>query len=115
MTNADLNFDPDATIGDLEAYHDQPRETQAFQPLGDWMLVEPEVESDVTPAGVVKVREEKPRPVRGKVLVTGPEAYGGLKGKTVVFGKYTGVKIELDGEEFILLHQASDVYGYLEG
>lgn len=108
------NFDPEATLNELEAYHDQPREVYGFQPLGDWMLVEPQVEPDVTESGLYKVRDEKPRPVRGTVLATGPDAHGGLKGKTVVFGKFTGVKIELDGKEYILLHQTSDVYGYLD-
>ncbi len=78
----------------------------AFKPLANRVLVEREEEVTTTASGIIIPDNAKEKPLQGKVLAVGPDAVdeGISEGDTVVFGKYTGTEINLDGKELLILN-----------
>ncbi len=87
------------------------------QPLGDRLIVEATEEEEVTASGIVLPDTAKEKPQRGRVLSVGP---GGLNdkgervpldvaaGDDVIYSKYGGTDIKLEGDEYLILRE-SDV------
>lgn len=84
-----------------------------LQPLSDLVLVRPSKREEVTRGGIVLPDTAKEKPQEGEVLAVGPGrvSESGTKipmevavGDTVVYSKYGGTEITVDGEELILLH-----------
>ena len=85
-----------------------------LQPLGDRLIVEVLEEEETTASGIVLPDTAKEKPQRGRVLAVGP---GKLrdngeratlnvgKGDEVLFGKYAGNDIEVDGREIKILRE----------
>ena len=79
-----------------------------LKPLGDRVIVEVLEEEESTVSGIVLPDTAKEKPQRGKVLAVGPGRYedGKLvpldvkKGDEVVFSKYGGTEVKVDGEEY---------------
>jgi len=87
-----------------------------FKPLGNRILVERIDEPEKTPSGIIIPDNAKEKPLEGKVLAIGPEVEeeGHIKvGDRVVFAKYSGTDITLEGQEYLIL-QTDDVLGILE-
>jgi len=86
-----------------------------FQPLANRVLVEREEEVTTTASGIIIPDNAKEKPLQGKVLAVGPDASdeGINEGDTVVFGKYTGTEIVLDGTEYLILN-SDDILGILK-
>ena len=86
----------------------------AFKPLANRVLVEREEEVTTTASGIVIPDNAKEKPLQGKVLAVGPDAIdeGISEGDTVVFGKYTGTEINLDGKELLILN-SDDILGII--
>ena len=95
----------------------------AFRPLHDRVLVR-RVESDEKTAGGIIIPDTaKEKPMEGEVVAVGP---GGRdeKGKVtpldvktgdrVLFGKWSGTEIKLDGQELLIMKEA-DIMGVIEG
>ena len=88
-----------------------------LQPLGDRLIVEATEEEEVTASGIVLPDTAKEKPQRGKVLAVGPGALND-KGERValdvepndeiIYSKYGGTDIKLEGTEFLILRE-SDV------
>jgi chaperonin GroES len=78
----------------------------AFKPLANRVLVEREEEVTTTASGIIIPDNAKEKPLQGKVLAVGPDAVdeGISEGDIVVFGKYTGTEINLDGKELLILN-----------
>jgi chaperonin GroES len=78
----------------------------AFKPLANRVLIEREEEVTTTASGIIIPDNAKEKPLQGKVLAVGPDAIdeGINEGDTVVFGKYTGTEINLDGKELLILN-----------
>ena len=79
-----------------------------LRPLDDRVVVEPMEAEDVTAGGIVLPDTAKEKPQRGTVLSTGPGKLldNGQRGKLsitvgdeVLYGKYTGMEIEVDGRD----------------
>ncbi len=94
-----------------------------FYPSADRVLVKPLEAADRTEAGIYLPEQAKKEQTRGTVIAVGPgkreeSAIGGRiriafdEGQIVVYGKYAGSKIEIDGEEFVILSE-DEVYGVL--
>ena len=95
-----------------------------LKPLGDRVIVEP-VETDVeTFAGGALVLPEtaKEKPQRGKIIAAGPGKMGedGKRtpldvkaGDRVLFGKYAGTEIKLDGVEHVFMKE-DDILSIVE-
>ena len=86
--------------------------------LGNRVLVQVEDEPTQTEKGIYLPESAQEKPQRGKVVEVGPGQRledGSLapidlkKGDTVIFAKYGGTKIKLDGREYLIL-DADSVY-----
>jgi len=86
-----------------------------FQPLANRVLVEREEEVNTTASGIIIPDTAKEKPLQGKVIATGPDAQdeGIADGDMVVFGKYSGTEITLDGTEYLILN-SDDILGILK-
>lgn len=84
-----------------------------IQPLEDRLVVRPGDAEETTASGLVIPDTAKEKPLRGEVLAVGPgkrsEQTGELipvdvsEGDTVIYAKYGGTEITLDGEELLIL------------
>ncbi|WP_417434078.1 co-chaperone GroES [Hoeflea sp.] len=93
-----------------------------FRPLHDRILVR-RVESDGrTKGGIIIPDTAKEKPQEGEVIATGPGArneQGEIialdvkQGDRVLFGKWSGTEIRLDGEDLLIMKE-SDVLGILD-
>ena len=87
-----------------------------IKPLGDKVLVQPNTSSDQTAGGIVLPDTAKERPQEGKVIAVGPGRtldsgekvkIGVKEGDIVIFSKYGGTEIKLDGVEYLILDESS--------
>ena len=88
-----------------------------LRPLDDRIVVEPLDAEEVTAGGIVLPDAAQEKPQRGKVLAVGPGKLldSGSRGELavavgdeVIFGKYGGSEVEVDGKELKILRE-SDV------
>jgi chaperonin GroES len=94
----------------------------AFRPLHDRVLIR-RVESEEKSAGGIIIPDTaKEKPMEGEVVAAGPGARGEdgklqpmdlRSGDRVLFGKWSGTEVKLDGEELIIMKE-SDVMGVIE-
>jgi chaperonin GroES len=93
-----------------------------LKPLGDKVVVEVIDEPQTTASGIVLPDTAKEKSQRGKVLATGPgkvldngerEPMDVKEGDTVVFAKYGGTEINLDGKELMIL-SLRDIHAIVE-
>jgi len=95
----------------------------AFRPLHDRVLVR-RIESDEKTAGGIIIPDTaKEKPMRGEVVAVGPGARDETgkvqpldvkKGDRVLFGKWSGTEVTIDGEELVIMKE-SDIMGVLGG
>jgi chaperonin GroES len=85
-----------------------------IRPLDDRVVVEPIEAEEVTSGGIVLPDTAKEKPQRGTVLAVGPGKLldSGKRGELsvsvgdeVIFGKYGGTEIEIEGEEVKILRE----------
>ncbi len=85
-----------------------------IQPLGDRVVVRVVEEEEVTSSGIVLPETAKEKPQQGEVLAvgTGKTLDSGEKvalevdeGDTVIFSKYAGTEVKLQGEEVLILQE----------
>ncbi len=93
-----------------------------IKPLADRMLVKPLEEEEVTPGGIVLPETAKEKPQKGEVLAVGPGARDDegnriamdvSVGDKVLFAKYGGTEIKMDGDKLLILRE-SDILAILE-
>ena len=94
----------------------------AFRPLHDRVVVQA-VESESKSAGGIIIPDTaKEKPSQGKVISVGPGASdidGNVvalelkKGDTVLYGKYSGTEVKIDGKDMLIMRE-SDVMGIVE-
>lgn len=93
-----------------------------LNPLDDRVVVRPEDAEEKTAGGIVLPDTAKEKPQRGKVLAVGPGrlldsgercAVSVRVGDQVLFGKYGGTEIEVDGQEVKILRE-SDILAKVE-
>lgn len=85
----------------------------SFQPLGERVLVKRVQEEQKTASGIIIPDNAKEKPQEAVVEAVGPDAEGISKGDKVVFGKYSGTEIKVEGQDFLIL-DATDVLGILK-
>lgn len=87
-----------------------------IKPLADRVLVKPAPAEEKTVGGIIIPDTAKEKPLQGKVLAVGngtkEEAMVLKEGDTVLYGKYSGTEVELDGEKYLIMRQ-SDVLAIL--
>ncbi len=93
-----------------------------LKPLGDRLVVKPLEGEEVTPSGIVLPETAKEKPQKGEVLSVGPGARDddGKRiemdvsvGDMVLFAKYGGTEIKMDGDKLLILRE-SDVLAILD-
>lgn len=86
-----------------------------LRPLDDRVVVQPHEAEDVTAGGIVLPDAAKEKPQRGKVVAVGPGRLldsgdrGTLSvavGDEVIYGKYSGTEIEVEGHEVKILRES---------
>ncbi|OQA92267.1 MAG: 10 kDa chaperonin [Elusimicrobia bacterium ADurb.Bin231] len=92
-----------------------------IKPLGDRVLVKPVEEKEVKKGGIIIPDTAKEKPQEGKVVAVGAGKVddSGKKipmdvkeGDTVLYGKYSGTEVKLDGKEYLIMHQ-DDILGII--
>jgi len=94
-----------------------------FRPLHDRVLLR-RVEAEAKTAGGILIPDTaQEKPMEGEVIAAGPGARGDdgkvhpldvKTGDRVLFGKWSGTEIKIDGEELMIMKE-SDVMGIVEG
>ena len=84
-----------------------------FQPLGKRVLVERLEDVKTTASGIIIPDIAKEKPLSGKVLAVSSEVEGVSVGDSVVFAKYGGTEVVLDGKTYLVL-KIEDVLGVLK-
>ena len=88
-----------------------------IKPLGDRVLVEPAQAEEVTAGGIIIPDSAKEKPLKGNVIAVGTgtkdEEMIVKAGDVVLYGKYAGTEIELDGTKYLIMRQ-SDILGIIE-
>lgn len=82
-------------------------------PLGDRVVLKQLVAEETTKSGIVLPGQNKEKPAQAEVVAVGP---GGMVdgkevqmlvavGDQVIYAKYAGTEVELDGEEYLIVRQ----------
>jgi chaperonin GroES len=85
-----------------------------LKPLGDRVIVEVVEEEETTISGIVLPDSAKEKPQRGRVLAVGSGRWEEGKrvplevneGDEVVYSKYGGTEIKVDGNEYLILRES---------
>ena len=94
-----------------------------FRPLHDRVVVRRLEEDEKTKGGIIIPDTAKEKPQEGEIVAVGPGARdekGVVQpldvkaGDRVLFGKWSGTEVKLDGEELLIMKE-SDILGVLEG
>lgn len=93
-----------------------------LKPLADRILIKRIEEDNKTPGGIIIPDNAKEKPMHAKVIAVGPGKLsqdGTIRplqikeGDTVLFSKYSGTDISLEGDEYLILKE-DDVLGIIE-
>ena len=92
-----------------------------IRPLHDRVIVKRIEETEKTKGGIIIPDTAKEKPQEGKVVAVGPGRLEEGKvipldvkaGDKILFGKYSGTEIKLDGEEHLILRE-DDILGVIE-
>ncbi|RLA68633.1 MAG: co-chaperone GroES [Epsilonproteobacteria bacterium] len=84
-----------------------------FQPLGNRVLVERLADATTTASGIIIPDNAKEKPSHGKVVAISEEVEDINVGNTVVFGKYSGNELSLDGTEYLIM-EADELFGIMK-
>lgn len=94
-----------------------------IRPLDDRILIKPEEAEEQTASGIYLPDTAREKPLRGKVVSVGPgklndegkRSQVSLKrGDTVVYGKFAGTEVDLDGQSHMLVRE-SELLAKVEG
>lgn len=85
-----------------------------IRPLGERVVVKPQKQEEKTEGGIyLPETASKERPQQGEITAVGSDFKGVKEGDTVVFAKYGGTEVKLDGEDYLILGE-DDVLAVLE-
>ncbi|PIR00480.1 MAG: co-chaperone GroES [Nitrospinae bacterium CG11_big_fil_rev_8_21_14_0_20_45_15] len=93
-----------------------------IRPLHDRILVQPILESEVRKGGIIIPDSAKERPIEGRVKAVGKGKIGDdgkaialevKVGDKVLYSKYGGTEIKVDGEDYLLMRE-DDILGIVE-
>lgn len=93
-----------------------------LRPLDDRVVIKPSQAQDKTAGGIFLPDTAKEKPMVGKIVWVGPgkvqddgkrTPVSVKKGDEVVYGKYMGNEVEIDGQKYVIIKEA-DLLGVLE-
>ena len=81
-----------------------------IKPLADRVLIQPLEAETTTASGIIIPDNAQEKPQKGKIVATGP----GTKdnpvtvkvGNTVLYGKYSGTELKLDGKDYLMMRES---------
>jgi chaperonin GroES len=91
-------------------------------PLDDRVVIKQSEAEEKSSGGIILPDAAKEKPQRGKIIAVGPgkildngkrSEMNVKKGEEVLYAKYTGNEIEIDGENYVILHEG-DILGVIE-
>ena len=94
-----------------------------FRPLHDRVVVRRIEEDTKTAGGIIIPDTAKEKPMQGEIIAVGPgardegrqaRAAGRQEGRPVLFGKWSGTEVKIDGQELLIMKE-SDILGVIEG
>ena len=94
-----------------------------FRPLHDRVVVRRLEEESKSAGGIIIPDTAKEKPMKGEIVAAGPgarneqgvvEALDVKAGDQVLFGKWSGTEVKIDGEELLIMKE-SDILGIIEG
>src|SRR5438105_7546399 len=94
-----------------------------FRPLHDRVVVRRLDAEEKTTGGIIIPDTAKEKPMEGEVIAVGPGARNELgqivaldvkAGDRILFGKWSGTEVKLDGEELLIMKE-SDIMGIIQG
>jgi chaperonin GroES len=94
-----------------------------LKPLGDRLVVEPIEREETTAAGILLPETAKEKPQEGRVLAVGPgrtDDNGNRvemevkEGDRVLYAKYAGTEVKLEGDRKVLIMKESDILALVE-
>ncbi|MEM7367648.1 MAG: co-chaperone GroES [Bacteroidota bacterium] len=81
-----------------------------IKPLADRVLVEPAPAEEKTASGIIIPDTAKEKPQKGTVVAVGPgkkdEPTTVSVGDTVLYGKYSGTEINVDGVDYLMMRES---------
>ena len=95
--------------------------TVKLNPLADRVVVMPLEEKEQKKGGIIIPDTAKEKPQEGKVVAVGPGKFSETgerikpevkKGDKVLYGKYSGTEVTIDGEEYLILREADILATY---
>ena len=93
-----------------------------LRPLGDRVIVKPIEKKDEIRSGLIIPDTAKEKPQEGEIMAAGKgkiDENGKLipmdvkAGDKILYGKYSGTEVKMDGQEFLIMHQ-DDILGIIE-
>ena len=93
-----------------------------FRPLGDRIVLKRVEEESKTKGGIIIPDTAKEKPMEGEIIAVGPggrDENGQLvaldvkAGDRVLFGKWSGTEVKIDGQELLIMKE-SDIMGVLD-
>jgi chaperonin GroES len=96
--------------------------TMKLRPLQDRILVQRVAEETTTKGGIIIPDTAKEKPAEGKVVAVGNGKVGDdgkrvaleiKKGDRILFGKYSGTEVKIEGEEYLIMRE-DDVLGVID-
>lgn len=85
----------------------------SIKPLADRVVIEPAAAESTTKSGILIPDTAKEKPQKGTVVAAGPgkkdEPVTVKVGDTVLYGKYAGTEISIEGKEFLIMRE-SDIF-----
>ena len=81
-----------------------------IKPLADRVLLEPAAAETTTASGIIIPDTAKEKPQKGVVIAIGPgtkdEPITVKVGDTVLYGKYSGTELRLDGNDYLMMRES---------
>jgi chaperonin GroES len=81
-----------------------------IKPLGDRVLIQPNVAEAKTASGIIIPDTAKEKPQRGVVVAVGPgkpdEPTTVKVGDEVLYGKYAGTELNLEGKDYLMMRES---------
>lgn len=93
-----------------------------IRPLHDRVIIKRLEENEVSAGGILIPDTAKEKPMRGEVVAVGPgkrdnngqvQSLNVKVGETVLFGKYSGTEVKVDGQELLVMRE-EDIMGVIE-
>ena len=81
-----------------------------IKPLADRVLVQPLEAETTTASGIIIPDNAQEKPQKGKIVATGPVTKDNpvtvKVGDTVLYGKYSGTELKLDGKDYLMMRES---------